>query len=62
MGSDNNYSYLDGTEIGPDNFEDESDEERARFEWKFMYTKELLAVLKERIFFLRICENQLQKN
>ena len=46
MGSDNNYSYLDGSEIGPDNFEDESDEESAIFEWKFMYTKELLAVLK----------------
>ena len=50
MGSDNNYSNLDGGEIGPDNFEDESDEKRARFEWR------------KRKFFLRICGNQLKKN
>lgn len=49
MGSDNNYSNLDGSEIGPDDFE-ESDEKRARFEWR------------NRKFFLRICGNQLKKN
>ena len=50
VGSDNYYSNLDGGEIGPDNFEDESDEKRARFEWR------------KRKFFLRICGNQLKKN
>lgn len=48
--TDNNYSNLDGGEIDPDNFEDESDEKRARFEWR------------KRKFFLRICGNQLKKN
>jgi hypothetical protein len=32
----------------PDNFEDSSDSEKSRFDWKFCETKELLGVLKTR--------------